>query len=157
MPSNSEFISKLSGRPINPNSQYCQTRTIKSAVDGTIPFDSKYQALNISKPDTIELRIFRGTINPLSFMKNIEFAHAYHAFCDLAGITDLSWKKFIYWVTSPDRRGEYYHLVVWLARNFTAKDGLHPTALKLGERFTVVPDVTEDSQPKLTDMIKDKR
>ena len=36
----------------------------------------RYVAINLKNSQTIEIRIFRGTLNFNSFMKNIEFAHA---------------------------------------------------------------------------------
>ena len=36
----------------------------------------RYVAVNLRNNATIEIRIFRGTLNFNSFMKNIEFAHS---------------------------------------------------------------------------------
>lgn len=41
---------------------------------------SRYVAINLSNSHTIEIRIFRGTLNFNSFMKNIEFVHALYSY-----------------------------------------------------------------------------
>lgn len=130
---NSEFLSKLAGRTINTSSHYCKTITFKKATDLPHVVRDKYNALNLVKPKTVEIRIFRGVINEFNFMKNIEFAHAYHKYCGVASFKTLGWKEFVYWVTSPSQRGEYYHLVTWMARNYEAV--VHPDAVKLKTRY----------------------
>ncbi len=53
---------------------------------------SRYVAVNLSNSHTIEIRIFRGTLNFNSFMKNIEFVHALYSYtmesndCTLDGL-----------------------------------------------------------------------
>ena len=43
--------------------------------------DDRYEALNTSGEHTIEFRIFRGTLEPAGFIKNIEFVEAVLAYC----------------------------------------------------------------------------
>lgn len=45
----------------------------------------KFEALNTIHKHTVELRIFRGTLNYDSFLKNIEFAHALVMACGRVG------------------------------------------------------------------------
>jgi len=57
---------------------------------------SRYEAINISNRNTVEIRIFRGTLAPGSFFKNIEFCVALHEFTRDNTKTDLaSFKKFV--------------------------------------------------------------
>jgi len=59
---------------------------------------SRYTAVNLSNSNTIELRIFRGTLNVNSFFKNIEFAQALYLFSrDYANecMNVIDFKKFI--------------------------------------------------------------
>lgn len=67
--------------------------------------DERYVAVNLHNSRTIELRIFRGTLNENSFFKNIEFAHAVFTFSrDCNDMTLASFKKFI------STKSEYNHL-----------------------------------------------
>jgi hypothetical protein len=57
---------------------------------------SRYVAVNLCNSQTIELRIFRGTLNENSFFKNIEFAHSLYVFSrDYTEINIANYKKFI--------------------------------------------------------------
>ena len=56
----------------------------------------RYTAINLQNDATIELRIFRGTLNFNSFMKNIQFAHAMFCFTrDEKDMTVDNFKKYI--------------------------------------------------------------
>ncbi len=82
---NPEFILKISQRN---KSNLNQWATLDKVVDENKGRDLIYKAknkngnherhcaVNLQNPDTIEIRIFRGTLNPLSFWKNIEFLQA---------------------------------------------------------------------------------
>jgi len=57
---------------------------------------SRYTAINICNTNTIEIRIFRGTLAPGSFFKNIEFCAALFEFTRDNKNTDLNnFKQFI--------------------------------------------------------------
>lgn len=136
-PANEPFLSKVASRAINATT-YCTQKTYRKVTDFlTMPRD-KYSALNIAKPATVELRIFRGTLNDFSFLKNIEFAHAYHKYCGLFSQRDMTWQKFTHWATSQDARGDYYHLVTWLANNF---EGIQMSIRGRSGKETKVPIV----------------
>lgn len=67
----SHFISQR-----GPHMQYCSLNTnylneILSGYGG-----DKSTAINCCRPYTIEVRLFRGTLNKVSFWKNIEFCHS---------------------------------------------------------------------------------
>ena len=57
---------------------------------------ARYVAINLQNYSTIEVRIFRGTLNFNSFMKNIEFVHALYMFTKESKIITLdSFKEYI--------------------------------------------------------------
>ena len=57
---------------------------------------ARYVAINLQNYSTIEVRIFRGTLNFQSFMKNIEFVHALYMFTKECKIITLDlFKEYI--------------------------------------------------------------
>ncbi|OWT55247.1 hypothetical protein [Candidimonas nitroreducens] len=61
--------------------------------------------------ETVELRIFRGTLNKRRLLAQIEFAHAAAMFCRWTSMRELSRKHFIAWLR--DNAGVYPHLARW--------------------------------------------
>lgn len=87
-------------------------------------------AVNVGKKHTVEVRIFRGNLNPIGFMKNLEFVAAAHEFTHLATFRTkvsrrdideanaygLEFKNFIEWL-SKENSGNYENLKIWLSAN----------------------------------------
>jgi len=72
----------------------------------------KYQAVNLSKGDSIEVRIFRGTLNEKSFFKNIEFVKSVFEYTKQEGIGSIdriNYYKYIY-----ENQRTYKNLVSFL-------------------------------------------
>lgn len=83
---NPQWAIWMSRRPsANPNYAKIQldgsfdNDALKTIVTGGSPWD-RYQAVNLSNPDTVEVRMFRGTLNFKSFCYTIEFCHALWAY-----------------------------------------------------------------------------
>jgi hypothetical protein len=78
---NKEFIVAISQRKMEKLKKWAN---IEDDTDSSLIYKAKkkdgnnerYVAINLKNSQTIEIRIFRGTLNINSFMKNIEFAHA---------------------------------------------------------------------------------
>jgi hypothetical protein len=78
---NKEFIVSISQRKMEKLKKWAN---IEDDSDSSLIYKAKkkdgnnerYVAINLKNTATIEIRIFRGTLNINSFMKNIEFAHA---------------------------------------------------------------------------------
>jgi hypothetical protein len=78
---NKEFITSISQRKIEKLKKWAN---IEDDNDTSLIYKAKkkdgnserYVAINLKNSQTIEIRIFRGTLNINSFMKNIEFSHA---------------------------------------------------------------------------------
>ena len=78
---NKEFIVSISQRKMEKLKKWAN---IEDDSDFSLIYKAKkkdgnserYVAINLKNTATIEIRIFRGTLNNNSFMKNIEFAHS---------------------------------------------------------------------------------
>jgi hypothetical protein len=97
---NKEFIVAISQRKIDNLKRWAnlEDETNDSLIYKAKKKDgySRYVAVNLCNSQTIELRIFRGTLNENSFFKNIEFAHSVYMFSrDYSDMTISAYKKFI--------------------------------------------------------------
>lgn len=77
----------------------------------------RYEALNVTNPDTIEFRIFRGSLRYESVMAALEFVNALLTFCtpgevSLVEFTALGFKK---WLVRPQNRIDTKYLRSYLA------------------------------------------
>jgi hypothetical protein len=72
----------------------------------------RYTAVNLENENTIEVRIFRGTLNPAGFWKNVEFCLALYAFTENASLRELTPENFMRFVSAYRRR--YKHLYAFL-------------------------------------------
>lgn len=75
------------------------------------PTFNKYSALNLVPKDTVEFRLFAGTNQFDTMMKNLEFVQAVIDYCDTAKVSHKqlgSSKEFLLFVTK--HRSEYKHL-----------------------------------------------
>ena len=98
---NVPFIVAISQRKMEKLAQWAN---IEDNDENTLMYKAKkkngnsarYVAINLQNYSTIEVRIFRGTLNFQSFMKNIEFVHALYMFTKESKIITLdSFKEYI--------------------------------------------------------------
>lgn len=80
-----------------------------------------YAAINGTKRHTLECRWFRGTLNPISFRKNIEFIHAGWAFTSEYGNTSANEINFLKWLQRPEQRPQYSTLLSFIEDNYITK------------------------------------
>ena len=74
----------------------------------------KYTAVNLIHPDTVEVRIFRGTLNESSFYKNIEYLQALFEFTKSNKHENLTVENYIKYVSIyKDRFSGLYN---WLEK-----------------------------------------
>lgn len=72
---------------------------------------SRYCAINLQNGATIEIRIFRGTLNYASFMKNIEFVDALFNYTkDSNNCTLIGFKEYINSTSSYSNLKKFIHL-----------------------------------------------
>lgn len=75
----------------------------------------RYSAVGVpANHPTVELRFFRGTLNHVSFFKNIECAHALAEYANQASLRETSGKLFLQFVYNNPLR--YRHLIAFLQR-----------------------------------------
>lgn len=115
-PGNEAFIHCIAQRNPNEWAEIASTKKHGDAKRGEN--ESRYTALNLQNRHTVEMRIFRGTIDAREVFKNIEFCDALVRWCapSVAGVNECRrWQCFAYWVHA--RRKDYPHLVEYLRAN----------------------------------------
>lgn len=126
-PHNRDFVQAIAGRSAN---RYCDWSTAKSIKTSLIrsgnrykvvdPDHNRYTALNLTKVNTVEVRIFSGTADMDTFFKNLEFVAALVEFTGPDTLTNLkevtSFEAFVKWVGS-NRIKQYPYLTKWLQLN----------------------------------------
>lgn len=83
---------------IDDNSEFSEYE-IRSKAKSKSTNGERYVAVNLSNYKTVEIRIFRGTLNFESFMKNIEFVYSLFEFTKIANTNTVSlseYKKFVF-------------------------------------------------------------
>jgi hypothetical protein len=128
---NADFVTKISQRKIenldrwaaltdNPHEsykEYTQDRLMYKAKK-KYGNDKRYLAVNLQNDKSVEVRIFRGTLNDSSFFKNIEFVQALFDYTKSIAETDMSLKSFLSFIKDNN---EYPYL-----RKFIADKNINP-------------------------------
>ena len=98
---NRDFVTNISQRKLEQLERWA---TIEEESNDSIIYKAKkksgngrrYSAVNLQNDRTVEIRIFRGTLNYLSFLKNIEFCYALFNFSrDIKETTVDAFKEYI--------------------------------------------------------------
>lgn len=132
-PNNRKFIRTIAQRGSNRYNNYTKAKRVSD-----VPFMSKrkgrvvyppwihaeghYTAVNLSGDNTIEIRIFKGTLKKESFFKNIEFVSALVDFCEtgVASVKDMGdASKFCSFVEKFS--GQYPYLFAFLVERELCK------------------------------------
>lgn len=122
-PDNYEFVTKIAGRESSRWAAFEPGRKLADAVKGST---SRYRAVNLENSNTIEFRIFQGTLNRDSFIKNLEFVAALVKFARFWGPGEMNAAEFIAYVEAAPKL--YPHLTKWLrAKGFMRST--QPTAV----------------------------
>ena len=74
--------------------------------------NGRFLAINLENSKTVEIRIFRGTLNKASFFRNLEFCHATVQFCKNAAIDNITVGRFSKYVRRNIK--QYPMLSAWL-------------------------------------------
>jgi hypothetical protein len=82
-PEMAELVTTVAGRG---SVRYAQ-RMDKRLTSGKSRYGDRYEAVNTTGDKTIEFRIFRGTLDPRGFIRNIEFVEAVLAFTRPASVS----------------------------------------------------------------------
>ena len=111
---NSKFINGIAGR----NSGQWAKKSPKKIQDFSQHTD-KYEAVNLSHRETIELRIFKSNISRHGFYRVLEFTDALvHFSKNYASLTGLSlhYKNFLRFMDRQHIKAQYPNLTAWLIR-----------------------------------------
>ncbi len=104
-PDNRPFIKKIAQREEKQYAEFSQKKNFNCLKNHQY---RKYTAVNLIPQNTIEFRLFKGTLSFAAFHKNLEFVDAILNFCAAAnsGVKESEvWWNFVYFVSS--RRKEY--------------------------------------------------
>jgi L-rhamnose mutarotase len=105
---NADFVTKISQRkienldrwaaltdkPSDSYKEYTEDRLMYKAKK-KYGNDKRYLAVNLQNPKSVEVRIFRGTLNDSSFFKNIEFVQALYDYTKSTPDADINLKSFL--------------------------------------------------------------
>lgn len=87
----------------------------KNLGTGLFSDDRRYEAVNLQPSNTIEVRMFKGTLSTLHVLADIEFCHALAHYVKTCSLQDLSWSKF--WVYVESHKGDYKHLISYMMQS----------------------------------------
>ena len=113
---NSEFIFKFSRRSRENFDRWCTVGeknmcNVIGYAKKKINDGPRYIAANVTK-DTIEIRIFRGTLKPEGFFKNIEFSVSLCEYVKEIGYKDVSLQSYLNYIDKNKK--SYKHLYSYL-------------------------------------------
>lgn len=131
---NSDFVTKISQRKIYNLDRWAALtdnpeESTKEYTDDVLMYKAKkkrgnskrYLAVNLQNDKSVEIRIFRGTLNDSSFFKNIEFVQALYDYTKSISESDMSLQSFFTFLRDNN---EYPYL-----RKFIADKNLNPFIL----------------------------
>jgi hypothetical protein len=110
---NKRFIEDIAGRSMG---RWCQSHE-KNLLDGTERDSDRYQAVNTSNRNTVELRIFRSNVSENGLMRVLEFTDAFVHFLKQSSMNSVSYKDFMRYMKKPDVRANYPTFWAWLITN----------------------------------------
>jgi len=120
---NKHFVETVAQRSANDYTRY-QDLPLKEHIgnlDGRKFADQgslmRRQAVNCTNAKTVEVRIFKGNLGTISFLKNLEFVHSLYYYTKECAIGDLSYKKYLLWLLDPSNSDDMYtNLRLWLVK-----------------------------------------
>ena len=111
---NTPFIRQIAGRT---SDQWAKRS--KKKIQDCVKSTEKYEAVNMSHPHTIELRIFKSNISKHGFYRVLEFTDALVHFAkNYTGLLGLSlhYKTFLRFMDNEIIKSQYPNLTAWLIR-----------------------------------------
>jgi len=113
-PKNAVFIKQIAGRY---DHSYAKTK-MKKITD--LAGEDRYEMLNLTSSKTVEMRIFKGTLNKKHFLADVEFAHALVHFCRTTSIRYLDTAKFMQFLRM--NRKDYPNLYAFSCKEEKGED-----------------------------------
>ncbi len=123
---------------------------------------SRRQAVNLTPSNTVEIRIFRGTLKKERFFKNLEFCQALYEFTQIVSVANCTLEKFLGFVSLYKR--EYANLHDFLTERYSftllrkgkMKEGKHAVRYSGPKRVPVTDIADADWEDHIADE-KDKK
>lgn len=116
---NNDFITKISQRDIEKLDEWATNNHTGTNITRKAKFKkgntNRYSAINLQPYNTVEIRIFRGTLDESSFRKNIEFLHALYYFTKTAGTSTIDFDGFIVYITKNKKQYKNLHAFLQMA------------------------------------------
>lgn len=106
-PENYDFVCYIAQRTSNQYSAVKNKQIGRCRRSG-----DRYEAVNLENSETIEFRIFRGTLKPERLLKNLEFCHAVIQWVQTVSYRELTHARFEKYVA--DNRKQYKNLHQYL-------------------------------------------
>lgn len=146
---NKEFVETIAGRRSNTYSclQKKEHATVKRI--GNLDRGNRYEAVNLVNHDTIEFRIFKGTLKRESFFKALEFCDALIKFC-MTGNNSIQHcrnkENFMAYVT--EHKKDYPYLYAFICAKFLKTETKQTKAY--GFVVEGLPQTPQPPQPNQT-------
>jgi len=105
-PSNADFIKKIAGRGPQKYAVINPKRLTDSLIDEVKSDATRRVAVNLTNPNTIEFRMFRGTVRGVHIIRNLEFCDALCDYCYPAtrSLREMfDWRQFVEFVVNSKR------------------------------------------------------
>lgn len=121
VPCNRDFIMAISER--DGKTEFCQPVIFSAGISKVKAYKSitqlagneKYRMVNLSKKNTVEVRIFKGIVSFAEIVKNLEFVDAVFQFCaSERSINKLSVVDFIQWLNTECPSNKYSTLRLFI-------------------------------------------
>jgi hypothetical protein len=92
---NRHFIKAIAGRDSNRYNNFTHAKRLTDAYGGTwIANEGRYTAVNLMNANTVEIRLFKGTLDKSKFFKNMEFVTALVEYCAIGNCSINDVKEF---------------------------------------------------------------
>lgn len=109
---NQDHIYKIASRTSEHYARVDSSLDIKQGFVGTRT-DSRYEAVNLRNPDTIEFRIFRGTLSLHHVLADIEFVDAVCRWAMTISMKEAkSWDNF--WKYATSHKSRYANFITYM-------------------------------------------
>lgn len=124
-PANERMIYALARRSSDSYAKFHDKKGNLNWLKGAKQYDNKrhqlqnlngdrYEALNFQNSNTIEFRLFKGTLKYQTIMACLEFTYASWFFTLEAGLSDLNTEKFLEFISKPENKQDTTHLRAYL-------------------------------------------
>ena len=100
-PKNETYITKIAGRY---GSYFCKNSDKKLSDAYDTEDCNRYEMLNVSNRNTVELRIFRGSFNRTHFLADLQFTDALVRFCRTTSFPKVTVENFTKFITEQKKR-----------------------------------------------------